>query len=140
MTSMLLLGLTGSLAWAQASPQPSPEVPVRQFVAAFNAHDVDAMLALSAPDIAWFGVSGSTVGVEARGHDALRAGMTSYFEGLPSARSELLSVQVSGSFLTAVERASWQAEGQARSQCAVSVYELVDGLVRHVWYYAAHPC
>ncbi len=134
MTALLLLALS-----AHAEPV-GPEATVRRFVAAFNAHDVDAMLAVAAPDIAWFGISGSTLSVEARGHEALRAGMTQYFQGLPSAGSELLSVSVSGPFVTAVEKASWTADGQARSQCAVSTYEVAEGLVRHVWYHAAHPC
>ena len=137
MLSPLLL-LT--LATASAQEPPPPEVTVRRFVAAFNAHDVDAMLALATPDIAWFGVAGSTLAVEARGHEALRGGMTAYFQGLPSARSELMSVAVSGPFVTAVEKASWTADGQDRSQCSVSIYELTGGLVRHVWYHAAHAC
>jgi hypothetical protein len=135
MLSPLLL-----LSLATAQEPPSPEVMVRKFVEAFNAHDVDAMLALASPDIAWFGVSGSTLAVEARGHEALRGGLTGYFQGLPSVRSGLMSLAVSGPFVTAVEKASWTVEGQDQSQCSVSVYELAGGLVRHVWYYAAHPC
>jgi hypothetical protein len=133
----LLLSLLVGAPQAAEDPTLSQ---VRLFVAAFNDHNVDAMLKLSTGDVAWFSISGSTIGIEARGHDALRTGMTQYFEGLPSARSELLSVSRSGPFVTAVEKAMWTQDGQPRSQCSVSVYEVAEGLIHHVWYYPAHPC
>lgn len=133
----LLMSLVVSASLAEEDPITAQ---VQRLIAAFNAHDVPAMVALTTDDIAWFGVAGSTLGVEARGHVALAAGMTSYFEGLPSARSELMSATTSGPFLTAVEKASWVQDGEQRSQCSVSVYELSQGLIKHVWYYPAHPC
>ena len=134
--SFLLLTLTAAIGQELAAP----EGVVRRFVAAFNAQDVEAMLALASPDIAWFSVSGSTLAVEARGHQALGSGMSSYFQGLPSAQSELVSVATTGSFVSAVEKASWTLEGQRESQCSLVVYEVAEGRVRHVWYHAAHPC
>ena len=82
-------------------------------------------------------VDGDQIATEAAGKDALRTSMTGYFESLPSARSEILSSGASGAFVTAHERAYWTADGQERSQVAVAVYEIRDGLVRRVWYFPA---
>ena len=64
--------------------------------------------------------------------------MTSYFDGIPSARSALEESMVSGRFVTVRERASWQDKnGEERSQVSVAVYETRDGRVARVWYYPA---
>ena len=63
---------------------------------------------------------------------------TGYFNALPSARATLESSMVSGSYVTARERASWKTkDGTERSQAALAVYEIRDGLIARVWYYPA---
>ena len=46
-----------------ASGAPAPEQLIREFVAAFNAHDVRRMLASCADDVAWMSISGADVSV-----------------------------------------------------------------------------
>jgi len=123
---------------ADADGSGSPLAAVEALMRAFNAHDVDAMLACVTDDVEWFHVQGASLAVETSGKEALRTGMTSYFEGIPSARSALEKSMISGRFVTVRERASWQDKnGEERSQASVAVYEIRDGRVARVWYYPA---
>ncbi len=46
---------------------------------------------------------------------------------------------MSKTVVSAVETAHWQSKGQERSQASLSVYEIIDGKVRRVWYYPVVP-
>ncbi len=116
------------------------ETLVRRYTEAFNAHDVDAMLALAHPDVEWMSVMGDKVSVDARGHEALRAAMEDYFRSLPTARSEVEGALGHGEMLAVRERAHWRTgAGEDRSQASIAVYEVQEGLVRRVWYFAPSP-
>lgn len=131
---LAMLFLAGSTSAADLS------CVVRQFVGAFNDHDVDAMLAMAADDVRWMSVSGDDITVEAAGADQLRASMTSYFDSIPSARARLRSVHASGPFIHAVEEAVWLSGDTEMSQCSMAIYEIVDGKVKNVWYFSAYEC
>jgi len=114
----------------------SPEaVTVQAYVGAYNAHDIDAVLRLIHPDFVWLNLDGDEIKVEARGKEAIRTMLTSYFKGLPSARSEIESISTLGPWVSVRERAHWTGKNGPKSQAALSVYEVRDGLLRRVWYY-----
>jgi len=113
---------------------------VQRFVSAFNQHDVDAMLELSAPDMRWMSVAGDRISIETSTHDELRTAMTGYFENTPGARAEIRSMSESGPFVHTLEEAFWQSSGAERSQCSMAVYERLDGKLQNVWYFPAHRC
>ena len=111
---------------------------MERWIDAFNRHDVEAMTAEVDPAFEWFMVDGEKVTVETRGVDALRDSMRGYFEGLPSARSKVEDVMVSGAYVTLRERASWTSKsGEQKSQSALAVYELREGKLRRAWYFPA---
>jgi hypothetical protein len=114
---------------------------VRDFVAASNRHDVDAMLAATEEEFRWIQVVGDRTTVEVAGHADLRSWLESYFVGTPDARSELQAVQVHGAFASTVETTSWTSESGAReTHSATSVYQFgPDGRIRFVWYFSAQP-
>lgn len=125
---------------ARSAATPSPEVQVvHAFIAAFNAHDADALIAVTHPDIEWLNVKGDTVTVQTRGQEALRKAMSEYFAQIPSARSELEAVFATGPFVSVRERASWEGKKGPRSGRAAGVYEIVDGRIRRAWYFPAVP-
>lgn len=101
---------------------------------AFNAHDVEGMLACVDDDIQWFSVNGDRIDVEARGREAFRGAMEAYFTAIPGARSEIESAVVSGAFVSVRERAFW---GDDQSQVALGVFEVRHGRILRVWYYPA---
>ena len=108
------------------------------YVEAYNARDLDAMLALMHEDVEWLSVEGSTVTAFASGKADLASQMEGYLAS-PSATYSTVEDSVSdGRFVAVREVAHWtDGEGNARSQSALAVYEIVDGLVRRVWYYPA---
>lgn len=123
---------------ACSAPEPATseeERVVREFAAAFNAHDPQAMSPYLAEDAAWMSVMGDTLWTEAQGSAEISAAMEGYFTSIPDARSVIESVQVLAPFATVIERAEWN--GGESAQRAVAVYEIHDGLIERVWYHAA---
>ena len=112
-----------------------PEQVVRAFVAAFNAHDPAAMIALAHEDVQWLFVNGDKVMVEAEGKEALKKSMTGYFKSIPSAKSTMEKQMSVGNYVTVWERASWETKNGTRSQAALAVYLVEQGKIRRVWYY-----
>jgi hypothetical protein len=110
---------------------------VRDFVDAYNRHDVSAMLALTDTAVAWLSIVGDSVRAETRGADALRRSMEGYFRSVPTARSTIEALRVLGPWVTVEERAHWTAAAGPRSQAAVAVYEVRGDRIRRVWYYPA---
>ena len=108
---------------------------VRAYFAIYNAHDIEGTVRLLAPDFRWLSAQGDSVVVEARGIPEIRAGLVDYFRRLPTARSEIEAASALGPWVMVRERASWVTATGPRSQGAISVYEVRDGLLRSVWYY-----
>lgn len=121
------------------NPPATPEALVlRAYYEAFNRHDADAVAAFCAEDVKWFSIDGDKVGTDAEHRAQLHAWLRGYFKNLPSVRSEVLSLEQAGAFLTLRERASWENKsGQRVAQDALAVYEVRDGQIRRVWYYPA---
>jgi len=113
---------------------------VQRFVSAFNQHDVDAMLELSASDMRWMSVSEDRITIETSTHAELRAAMEGYFENTPGVRTEIRSISESGPFVHILEEAFWLSSGAEKSQCSLAVYEHLDGKLQNVWYFPAHQC
>ena len=141
MRSWLMFSLL-LFACAAAAQDASPHAKaVRDFVAASNRHDVDAMLAATEENFRWIQVVGDKAATEVVGHVDLRSWLESYFASTPTAKSEVGPIAVNGAFASTVETSSWTGkDGSPRTQAATSVYEFApDGRIRHVWYFNAQP-
>lgn len=147
LTGALLLSVSAACAPNDPPPQddgaPLPAAAtlsveaevVSEYSAAFNAHDVGAMQALMADDIAWLSLTGDSVLVEAKGAGELAAGMEAYFGDFPDVQSDVEIVAVVGAYVHAKETASWTRDGVRSSQSSLSTYEVRDGRVKRVWYF-----
>jgi len=113
------------------------ETRVREFVAAFNARNIDAMLEAADENVQWLSVDGAKVTIETEGKKALRQSMESYFRSCPSCKSNLEWIQSAGSRITALERASWTGKSGLKSQKSLSVYEFREGKIFRVYYFPA---
>ena len=127
---------SASSAWCE---MPSPTAVVEAFVAAFNAHDAEAMAEWVSDEVAWYGIDGGTISTEIQGRAALEAGMSEYFEGTPSVASGIEALSISGGYAVFRERVSWGPADNRRTQSALAVYRIDDGRIRAVWYFPAEP-
>jgi len=138
---MIVLGAMDAPAQTVALVAPrdtNPIAVVRAYVAAFNAKDLDAMMAHVAPGMVWLNVAGDSVTLGGRGVDAFRRLLAGYFREVPTAQSELVAVHALGPWVTTHERTRWSAPaGGAGGQSSVVVYEVRAGLVHRAWYYPA---
>jgi len=136
----LISALISSLISSPIALAADGTTTVKQFVNAFNQRQINTMLALAAPNMQWMSVAGHTISTETSDHDQLKKAMQSYFASVPSAQSALLQLNQSGQFVYALEKASWLAKEQKKSQCSMAVYELANEKIQHVWYFASHQC
>lgn len=124
---------------AARSVASSPEIAVvRASVAAFNAHDIDALTAHYAEDIKWLSVDSEKQSIEADNRAAIREWLVGYFKSVPDVRSEISDVTQTGPHVSFRERASWTAkDGSRRAQSAIAVYEVREGKIKRAWYFPA---
>ncbi len=126
-----------STALCRATSDNAHEKLVRDFVAAFNARELDSMLSMVNEKVQWLNLNGSNVSVEAEGKSALRETMERYFQSCPTCKSSLEWIQTAGGRVTAMERATWSTKTGARAQRSLSVYEFSDGKILRVYYFPA---
>lgn len=122
----------GTTAWLT-----TPEaVVLRAYLDAFNRHEPDAVAALLSPRVKWYSLDADKLVTDGDGREALRAGLAGYFKSLPDVRSDFLTIEQTGAFLSVRERATWTAkDGSRLSQQSHAVYEIREGLIERVWYF-----
>ena len=114
---------------------------INEYIELYNQHDLDNMLNLLSDEVKWMSVSEDKLNIETQGKEELRESLKNYFENIPSARSELLFLEARGDYLQAFEKALWKnKDGEEKSQCASSVYELDGNLIKNIWYYPSFSC
>lgn len=119
------------------SSMVEPEKQVQAFIEAFNARDIDLMLALADENIQWLSVAGTKILVETEGKAPLRESMVRYFRSCPTCKSSLEWIKTAGNRVTAMERASWSGKSGAKSQSGLSVYEFRGDKILRVYYFPA---
>ncbi|WP_370339413.1 nuclear transport factor 2 family protein [Parvularcula marina] len=130
-----ILLLTG-IGHAEPAEMPASRDVIEDFVAAYNAKDLDGMMALAHPDIEWIAIDGSESEVFSAGTAALAEEMTGHFSSATFPHSELSNWSVNDDFVAVTETARWTgADGEEKAQSSIAVYQLEEGLIRRVWYY-----
>ncbi|MGM0526587.1 MAG: nuclear transport factor 2 family protein [Pseudomonadota bacterium] len=120
-----------SLAASERSEQ------VKDFVAAFNAHDAELMSQYVTDDIQWLSVNGDKIAVETSGKTKFIKVMSGYFKSCASCQSKLTDITVLANRVSTVEEANWRQNGELRSQKSLAVYEFNNSLIRRVYYFPA---
>ncbi len=107
---------------------PSPLETVEATVAAYNAHDLDAYLALFTPE-ATFGQLGGRVLLDSR--EAMRGFYSQFFAARTSVQCESIERTAVGPFV--LDRQVVSGGGQPALE-AVLLHEVRGGLVTRIWY------
>ena len=107
---------------------PTPEETVQATLDAYNAHDLEAYLALFAPEAAFGQLGGRTL---LDGREAMRGFYTQMFAARPSIRCRSVERTAMGPYV--VDQQEISGEGGPPME-AVMIHEIRDGLVRHIWY------
>ena len=118
-----------------AAADSDQEKLVRNFVAAYNAHDVSNMMNFVSHDIRLIYVSRNVSATDADNKIQLHGILVEYFTNYPDSRSEIEDISVTGRFVSTTERAFWSVNGEDKTQFALAVYEICNELICAVWYY-----
>ena len=125
-------------ACSQVKPAvtPEPHPVVLAHVEAFNVQDAKAMAEVEHPDIEWLTATGSEILVEVSGRENLTKSMEEFFKSPTKITGTLRDWSINGNYIAVTETAHWStSSGEAKSQSALTVYQLEDNLIRRVWYY-----
>jgi hypothetical protein len=120
-----------------AGGEAEPIRVVRAYMEAFNQHNIPALAERVSADFVWFNVTSDRATVEVKGRDSLRKNLGNYFEHTPTVRSEIDGVTSAGSYVSFRERATWNTLLGEKSQTALAIYEVKEGLITRAWYYPA---
>jgi hypothetical protein len=128
------LALTVAIA-AMAPPTPpptpliTPEILVQLQVDAYNAHDLDSMVACYSPAVEFWTMDGKPQGE--KGTAALRQGYSELFGKYPKLKVKVLKRICQGAFVIDQE----QAEGMGPSPITVTaIYQTAQAKIVRVWY------
>jgi len=110
---------------------------IRQFVAAYNAKDLDRMMTLAHDDITWLSIDGEQTSVMTAGAPAMRQELSQYLAPDATPHSAVEILKSHGNFVTTIERAYWTVNGEEKSQSSFAVYEMQNKKIRRVWYFPA---
>lgn len=125
------------------SPSPSQAEPgteeavVRNYVAAFNRHDVAATVACVDTAFRWYNVGGDSLRLTMQGRETQRQGLTRYFAAFPDVVSEIDGVTVNGPWVMVRERVQWTGAKGLGQSIALAVYEVRAKQIQRVYYFPA---
>ena len=113
---------------------------IEQYILDYNAGNLSKMLDQMASDIQWMSIDSNKIITETKNKQQLAQALKPYFKGGNSTQSSLIHVFENGNFVSTLEKASWQSNGQMKSQCSIAIYEFDKNLIKNVWYHAAQSC
>lgn len=100
----------------------------------FNAHDVEGLRQFWADDIQWMDVSGDTPVAIVSSAGDLSEMMVQYFIDHPDVRSTPRQPVTTADSIAFIETAEWTVQGEVKTQEALAVYQLENGLISKFWY------
>ena len=113
---------------------------IEQYILDYNAGNLSKMLDQMASNIQWMSIDSNKIITETKNKQQLAQALKPYFKGGNSTQSSLIHVFENGNFVSTLEKASWQSNGQMKSQCSIAIYEFEQNLIKNVWYHAAQSC
>jgi hypothetical protein len=107
-----------------------PEAVVQRQLDAYNAHDVDALVATYTEDARLFEHPATLL---AAGAGSLRERFSKRFQE-PGLHARLLKRMVMGSFVVDHERVTWSFPQGPDTVQLVAIYEVIDGRIANAWF------
>jgi len=117
------------------TPIPAELQVINRLTDAFNAHDVNAIAALSGDNVEWMDVRGRKLSVNASGRNAVTRRMTRFFGAHNAARCVIEGSLVTGSSVAVRRHIFWEESGKVMSESSLVVYQIANGQVRRAWVY-----
>jgi hypothetical protein len=119
----------GDAAIAQPGPQPTPEAVVRAYTEAANRHDLEAFLALYAPDIRKYRFPGE---LASEGLEHARAAYTKSFAEKSDIKVEIVEMITLGDKVVSHDRVTGRPDGKIADE--LTVYQVKDGRIANIVY------
>lgn len=120
----------------QQEASGSEKVPVLDtYFEAFNNHDVESLVEMSADDIRMMSITPDTVITDLTDKQALQTWLEGYFSSLPNVSSTYDKVTMQEPFVSFVETASWGPDSARKQQSSLATYLIRDNKIQRVWYY-----
>jgi len=121
--------LVFSVAAVRAAPARSPEEVVRAYAEAANRHDVDAVLALYAPDVRKYRFPGT---LASEGRESNRDKYKRNFAENPDLKVKILDMNVLADKVVSHDLVTGLASGKTSEE--IAVYQVENGLITNIVY------
>jgi hypothetical protein len=131
-----LLAMSLLPACATAPPAPQQQL-IAAYINAYNSRDLEAMAAMIHDDVEWISIEGAKQQVITGSKAQLMEEMAGYFASDSVFGSSAAGWAINGDYISVKETAYWEQDGEQKSQSAIAVYQLEEGLIRRIWYYPA---
>jgi hypothetical protein len=102
---------------------------------AFNNHDVEELVRMSAEDIRMMSITPDTVITDLAGKEALETWLDGYFSSLPNVRATYGNATVQEPFISFIETATWGPDSARKQQSSLATYLVKENKIQRVWYY-----
>ncbi|NRD75864.1 nuclear transport factor 2 family protein [Shewanella sp. VB17] len=139
MKSFLFVAILSVLPYSLIAAPTSSEV-VQSFMQAYNKHDVVGMMSHTNEDLTWMHITGKKIVIETSTKAEFGAAMTDYFESLEGVNATIVKMIESGSYVSTVEKVTWDNDGEELSQCSIGTFRVKTGKIAEFWYFPAHAC
>jgi len=117
---------------AQQQSAKTPEQVAQSLVDAYNARNMDGIIAAYAADSTAYSLPDGKVML--KGHDAIRKKFAAAIGPKMDLKVEVVSRIVDGKFVIDKEKISGTANGKPIEFFGTVIYEITDGLIRNEWY------
>lgn len=109
-----------------------PEQVAQSLIDAYNARNMDGILAAYARDSTAYSLPGGEIIL--KGHDEIRKKFARVMDPNVKLKVEVVTRIVDGKFVIDKEKISGTSEGKPIEFYGTVIYEITDGLIRKEWY------
>lgn len=110
----------------------SPEQVAQSLIDAYNARNLDGIVAAYAPDSTAYSLPGGEVIL--KGHTEIRKKFARVVDPNVKLKVEIVNRIVDGKFVIDKEKISGTSNGKAVEYFGTVIYEITEGLIRKEWY------
>ncbi|MEQ9425020.1 MAG: nuclear transport factor 2 family protein [Cyclobacteriaceae bacterium] len=105
-------------------------------VEAFNAKNIDGLVANITDDFKWYYIGPDTLLLEVSGKENFRKSMESYFNSISKVKSEIAEFAIDNNRISFKEVVRYETSaGNAQSASSMGIYEMKNGLIYRAWYF-----
>lgn len=105
-------------------------------VEAFNAKNIETLVANVSEDFKWYYIGSDTLLLEVDGKENFQKSMIAYYNSLKEVKSEITEYAIEQNRINFKEVVQYETKsGHSGQASSMGIYEMKNGLIHRVWYF-----